>query len=47
VRKLTKEQYKKKIIKILIKFQEDEQMTVQKAANLIIDEIVDIEMPEV
>jgi len=43
---LTKEQYRKKIIAILIRFQEDEQMTVLKAANLIIDEIVDIELPE-
>jgi len=46
VRKLDKLEYRKKIIAILIKFQEDEQMTVQETVDQIVDQIVEVELPE-
>lgn len=47
MRKLTKkEEYRKKIIEILIKFQEDEQMTIQETADQIVHQVVDVELPE-
>ena len=43
---MTKDEYRKKIIAILIKFQEDELMSVNKTADQIVDQIVDIELPD-
>lgn len=43
---MTKDEYRKKIIKILIKFQENSQMTAKEAADQIIEKTVDIELPE-
>ncbi|MBA7580474.1 hypothetical protein ES708_22366 [subsurface metagenome] len=46
MRKLDKLECRKKIIAILIKFQEDEQMTVQETVDQIVDQIVEVELPE-
>jgi hypothetical protein len=43
---MTKEEYREKIRAILIRFQEDELMTVNKTVNQIVDQIVEVELPE-
>ncbi|MBA7550280.1 hypothetical protein ES705_42790 [subsurface metagenome] len=44
--KLTKEEYREKIRAILIRFQEDELMTVNKTVDEIVDQIIEVELPE-
>ncbi len=46
VDKLTKEEYREKIRAILIRFQEDELMTVNKTVDEIVDQIIEVELPE-
>jgi len=43
---LTKDEYREKIRAILIRFQEDEQMTVNRTVDEIVDQIVEVELPE-
>ncbi len=43
---MTKDEYREKIRAILIRFQEDELQTVNKTVDEIIDQIVDIELPD-
>ena len=46
VKKLTKDEYREKIRAILIRFQKDELMSVNKTVDEIVDQIVEIELPE-
>jgi transcription antitermination factor NusA-like protein len=41
-----KDEYREKIRAILIRFQEDELMTVNRTVDEIVDQIVEIELPE-
>ena len=43
---MTKDEYREKIRAILIRFQEDELMTVNRTVDEIVDKIVDIELPD-
>ena len=43
---MDKEEYREKIRAILIRFQEDELMTVNKTVDEIVDQIIEIELPE-
>ncbi|MBA7704607.1 hypothetical protein ES703_113424 [subsurface metagenome] len=46
VDKLTKEEYREKIRAILIRFQEDPKMSVGETIDKIVDQIVEVELPE-
>ncbi|MBA7565252.1 hypothetical protein ES708_06928 [subsurface metagenome] len=43
---MTKDEYREKIRAILIRFQEDELMTVNRTVDEIVDQIVEVELPE-
>ncbi|MBA7516040.1 hypothetical protein ES705_08085 [subsurface metagenome] len=43
---MTKDEYREKIRAILIRFQKDELMSVNKTVDEIVDQIVEIELPE-
>ncbi|MBA7544409.1 hypothetical protein ES705_36765 [subsurface metagenome] len=46
VKLTTKEEYREKIRAILVRFQENEKMTVQETVDQIVDQIVEVELPE-
>ncbi|MBA7530416.1 hypothetical protein ES705_22623 [subsurface metagenome] len=43
---MTKDEYREKIRAILIRFQKDELQTVNRTVDEIVDQIVDIELPD-